>query len=241
MRRRIFAAFAAMVAWLLVAGRSVAAIGAVELGQISTSAGLSASATLFVVTPIPAGSVLWLSYVSTGGDAFSGVSDTAGNSWTPVPGGAYSVVTSPLLSGASVSVTWTTNSGRKFVSGWVLTGVDTASPVGWVGVEATAASTTPSITTGTLSVGSKVMVGTYVNTGGSDVWTEAPGWTSGTPRVQDTRVLRQAYTIAATSAALTYAPTNDVSRTWVINGIEFKAAATTGSPAKRSVLLGVGE
>jgi hypothetical protein len=190
----------------------------------------------------------------TGFDPDAPVTDSAGNSYsyTPQVGSDprlrphWAIVTSAISPGATVVVPFNQEQGRKACSAIKVAGIQgpTASALDHAGPGASGSSTTPSITTSTFAQADTIVFTmTWLGSFGSagDTWTEGANFTSLPIVAPDNRGFRTAYRIVSSSAAINYAPTNSVSRSWTTNYVAFKEAGAAPPPSSRRncTLLGV--
>lgn len=203
----------------------------VELGTQVSANGASLTAVITTTADAPAGSCIWVPAVATGDTVISSIADSASNTYAPVTNytgggsgnvikGFWCIIPALLPSGSTITVTFSSTNGRKFIAAFSTTGI---SGIDLTASGATGTSTTPSITTAALAqANSQAWATTYVGAGYLDTWTEAAGWTSHTTAVTETRIMRTAHINLASASAVTYAPTNSVSRTWTMNAVVFK-------------------
>jgi len=241
MIRRLLATIAILTALAAPAQAGVAIIaGSGTGGQLAN--GTSTGTTTVVGTTtasVSAGSLIVVGVGIRNINFTSACTDTAGNTYTlavnkGVGGGDaviyYSYTTSVLSSGATITCTNSNTSGKGLIavafSGSDPTPLDAATPVGTTG-SGTAISVGP---TGTLSCPTpsgggncEALVGFY-QTSATAATTEDAAFTDLGTLTANSSNVHMGYKLVTANTAITYAPTNTNSGTWVAVLGAFKSA-----------------
>ncbi len=155
----------------------------------------------------------------------------------------WSLNATNLTTSDTITVNFSSAVTYKSVAATWVSGVST-SGIYSQGSGASGSSTAPSITTASVPAGTLVYAGNNVNNGGSDTYTEDStnaAWTQhpytatnvGAPN-------RSAYVIAASTGALTHAPTLGTSRAWQSQWLAI-APSGAAAPTPKLLLMGVGQ
>jgi len=231
---------AALVALALCAAPARAAIGTpVPLGSFNSSSG-GTTAPITTGSSVAAGSLIFaIGSIAGGGGVMSGTADTTNptyaNAQTCAPENTFSdglwyvPNATTLPSGDTVTITFNANQvlmGLAVADTGLLT-----SPLDKVGGCSLGYSSTPSLSTGTLSQANELVIGEVMVEGGQgQTFTEAPGFTTGgNVALTSSAIIHWAYEIVSSTASVTYAPTLDTTRAYVANVYSFKGIAPNAS------------
>lgn len=228
---------AALIAAALSAGASPPTpLGAPVLVALASAENATTTTlTLSVTTTIPAGSAVYVGQCVSTGMTLNPVTDSKSNTWTAITatagtvrfGGGWSILTTPLVSGDTITVSFATTSGRKFGWAYVLPGVVGFDQVG-AGTSGTDAN--PTITTGALAQANEILLfATYGGAMNDASWTEDTNST----KLDDIKILTgpadarrvvTSYRIVAATTPVVYDPELSASQTWAQNYTAFKGS-----------------
>lgn len=190
-----------------------------------------ATLTFVTATDIPAGKQIF-SALTTGGDTLNSVSYGGNNFTISVQGSGHSMGyfdnASVIPSGTTITLTWSSTSGRKYAELRATTGLASGAPTS-VGTVTAGVTSTPSFTATVANNNSLVIPSIYLSlNAASDAYVESAGFTSDHNVPGDTRILRTAHAIAASAGTTAYSATNGdptpVARSWTLNHLVFKGA-----------------
>lgn len=211
------------------AGPSIITVANVDTDWHTSNAG--ATLTFVTATDIPVGKQIF-SALSTGGDTLSSVSYGGNNFTISVQGSGHAMGffdnTSVIPSGTTITLTWSSTSGRKYAELRATTGLASGAPTS-VGTVTAGVTSTPGFSATVADANSLVAAGIYLSTdAATDAYVESAGFTSGHNVPGDTRILRTAHAVAASAGTTVYSATNGdptpVARSWTLNHLVFKGA-----------------
>lgn len=252
--RGLFAALAALL--LLAPTWAQAAIGApTQIASGIANAGASATVAMTLTAGASVGDLVMVLCANGSSNTIDSIADTQATAYaagdarlgnTIRTRAFYAILTAPLTTSDTITVTFNATTSRKACT--VLKASGMLSPTAAVrdltgaGFTATV-STTPGFTTATFAQADTLIIAyTFVegSSASSDSWTEDPAWTSLPVVNVETRPLRTAYKIVSSTTAVTYAPINGTARTWAANYEAYKGAAAAGGASRGLLTLGVG-
>lgn len=220
---------------------------------VTTGAASSLVLTLGASITVPTGVLLQVSIYVDGNTPLTGISDSSGNTWGSGEilndsgarmYSAQTVVTSSLTTGSTITLTFAATVGRKCAMAIQAANPDTVTPFQGNGTGAAGTSTTPSVSTGTLTQADTLIIAMLYTSNPVVTKTEDADYTSiDTPVNVDSRLFWIAARTVASTASDTYAPTISASQLWRTNVVMYNGGSAPPAPTgnfKRLTLLGVG-
>lgn len=226
------------------------------LGSANATSGVAATLAMTTTADSPVGSLVIVAVAYRSASAISSVTDSAGNTYSGDTQTTntvsvrlfWSVITTDLPSGGTITATYASSTSAKIITAIVIAGCATSSPADAM-VSATGTSTGPSVTSGTLTLtnGSEIAIGVVV-ANGTETWSpEGTGFTGiGSVPQSTVMALHWAYQTVSSNTALTYAPTMSASVAWAAQIQGFYAAASgstvtgAGTASAAATAAGVG-
>lgn len=180
---------------------------------MTTSAAITAGNLVVLVVAMGSNSTPTVSSISDGTNSYTKAFGITGGASTAILEIWYKANASAVGSGATVTVTlsgaMSGSSEGWVVQGYQVSGIDLTSPLDKTNT-VTTNSTTPSTSSGTLTVPNEIIFGASYNNNGARTYTTASGFTSLlTPIGSFGRSLGIDYKIVASTSTVTYQPTWD--------------------------------
>ena len=218
----------------------------------SNSAIANAGTTVVVTTTAdsPPGTLIVVAVDYRAITSITGCTDNASTPNTYTSGGGtttgttsqeailYSVATTDLPAGGTITCTFAATAGAKMVASFGVTGISTTPYDAPAASSAFATSTTPSTTTGTFAVSSELAFAALGITNSQTV-TEDANWTTLTEVVSSGK-LHVAYRLITSTAPVTYAPTLGALSAWTVQAQGFMAAGSIAATLCTMTILNVG-
>lgn len=175
--------------------------------SMTTTAAIPATAAIIVVT---GSAVDTASSVSDGTNTYTALSNYAGTSAKLRV--FYCANSAGLSSGSTVTVTWSNALTNHYQAVFYISNANTVAPIDAL-ANSSVTSATPSLATGALGLADEVVIGFFwAQSSGSEVWTEATGFTNMFEEtVAGEAKFRAAYQVVSSTASVTYAPTVSIS------------------------------